>query len=288
MKVYSRDRFAGKHKVAILAVLALVAVALADAQSEDNFHQQVSLAPGGSVSVENGRGDVSIEGWDKAELQVDARKIFEGNGADRERWMRETKIRVEGDEHRRIVKVEYPTELFQGWNWGHRAVNLTIHVPRQVNTELKTDRGHITVQHIAGKLDINSDRCDVDISRLDGELRVHGDRGDVKVRDSAIRSGIRLSLDRGSADIELQRFAGDSDLQVSRGDISLTLPKNAAFVLDAERTRRSSFRTDFAVLARGSFGGNSIHGEVNGGGSTLRLRADRGGVSVHAGNEQAQ
>jgi len=86
----------------------------------------------------------------------------------------------------------------------------------------------------------------------------------------------------------LQHFAGDSDLQVSRGDITLTLPKNAAFLLDAERTRRSSFRTDFAVLARGSFGGNNIRGDVNGGGPTLRLRADRGGVSLHAGGQQAQ
>ena len=293
MKLHSKNKFAWKWKLPAFAgaIFAVLVAPWATAESAEDFHQQVSLASGGSLTVENGRGDVSIEGWDKAEMQVDAHKIFEGDGADRDRWMNETKIHVEGDEHHRSVRVEYPSDLFHGWggwNWGRRAVNLTIHVPRQMNAELKTDRGHVTVQRIAGKLDIGSDRCDVDINRLDGELRVRADRGDVKVRESSIRSGIRLSLDRGSADIELQRFAGDSELQVSRGDISLTLPKNAAFLLDAERSRRSSFHTDFAVLQRGSFGGDSIRGDVNGGGPTLRLRADRGGVSLHAGGTQAQ
>ena len=292
MNPHSKNRFASTWKLPTftIAILAVLVAPSAGAENAEDFHQQVSLASGGSLTVENGRGDVSIEGWDKAEMQVDGHKIFEGDAAERARWMNETKIHVEGDEHHRSVRVAYPSDRFHGWGgWnGHRAVNLTIHVPRQVNAELKTDRGHVTVQRIAGKLDIGSDRCDVDVSRLDGELRVHADRGDVKVRDSSIRSGIRLSLDRGSADIELQRFAGDSDLQVSRGDISLTLPKNAAFVLDAERTRRSSFHTDFAVLARGSFGGDTIRGDINGGGPTLRLRADRGGVALHSGGNQAQ
>ena len=285
-----KNRLALRTEIAIfvVALLVLATVPRAVAQTEEAFHQEVALVPGGSAVIENGRGDVSIEGWDKPQMVVDARKTFEG--ADRERWMRETKIRVEGDEHHRLVKVEYPNDFLHNWGgwlgWG--AVNLTIHLPRQVNAELKTDRGRLTVQRIAGKLDIGSDRCNIDIGRLDGELRVRSDRGDLKVRESAIRSGIRLSLDRGSADIELQHFAGDSDLQVSRGDITLTLPKNAAFLLDAERTRRSSFRTDFAVLARGSFGGDNIRGEVNGGGPTLRLRADRGGVSLHAGAQTGQ
>lgn len=291
MNPYTEQEAVVRTRIAAVEFLAvfvlLFSAPLVVAQSEEEFHQQVSLLSGGSVVVENGRGDVSIEGWDKAEMQVDARKIFDGDGADRERWMRETKIRVEGDEHRRSVKVEYPSDLLRSWGFwsGERSVSLKIHLPRQVNAELKTDRGHVTVQQIAGKLDIGSDRCDVDISRLDGELRVHADRGDVKVRDSAIRGGIRVSLDRGSADIALQRLAGDSNLEVSRGDLSVTLPKNASFTLDAERTRRSSFRTDFGVLAQGSFGGGTIRGEVNGGGPVLRLRGERGEIWLHAGSQ---
>lgn len=267
-------------------VLLLTATPIAVAQSEEEFHQQVSLLSGGSVVVENGRGDVSIEGWDKAEMQVDARKIFDGDGAVREHWMRETKVRVEGDEHHRLVKVEYPSDLLHSWGFwsGERSVSLKIHLPRQVDAELKTDRGHVTVQQITGKLDIGSDRGEVDITRLDGELRVHADRGHLKVRDSAIRGGIRVSLDRGSADIALQHLAGDSNLEVSRGDLSVTLPKSASFTVDAERTRRSAFRTDFSVLVRGNFGG-SIRGEVNGGGPVLRLRGERGDVWLHAGSQ---
>jgi len=180
--------------------------------------------------------------------------------------------------------VEYPYDF--GWNWhqwnGRRGVNLTLHVPRQVNAELRTDRGHLTVQRIAGKLDIATDRGDIDIGELDDELRVNADRGNLKVRDSAIRNGIRVSLDRGSIDIDLKHFAGNSDLEVSRGDLTLTLPGNAAFMLDAERNRRSSFRTDFSVLGRGGFDDDHVRGNVNGGGSMLRLRGERGSISLRA------
>lgn len=267
------------------AALALIVVPCASArQIDEDSRQQASLITGGSAIVENGRGDVWVEGWDKPEILVEAHKIFDGIGDDRERWMRETKVRLEGDEHHRVVKVDYPDELLHGWGlWnGRRAVNLTIHLPRQIAAELKADRGHVTVQQITGKLDIGSDRGAVDVVRLDGELRVHADRGDLKVRDSTIRSGIHVRVDRGSVEIELKRLAGDSDLEVSRGDLSLTLPANAFFRLDAERTRRSNFQTDFSVLARGGFEGGRIQGDVNGGGPTLRLRGDRGTVRLHA------
>jgi hypothetical protein len=269
------------------AVLALAfSPSLSAAQNQEDSHQQAALVAGGSVVVENGRGDVSVEGWDKAEISVDAHKFFDGPDADRERWMRETSVRLEGDDHHRVVKVDYPDDLLHGWNWNHwngrRGVNLTIHLPRQLDAELTTDRGRTTVQEIAGKLEIGSDRGDVGISRFDGELRLRGDRGNVKVQDSKIHNGIHLTLDRGSAEIELRRLDGEGLLEVSRGDLSVTLPGKASFTLDAERTRRSSFRSDFAVLAQGGFDGSRIHGEVNGGGPTLRLRGERGSVSLHA------
>ena len=61
------------------------------------------------------------------------------------------------------------------------------------------------------------------------------------------------------------------------------LARPALFTLDAERSRRSNFHTDFGVLAHGAFSGDRVSGEVNGGGATLRLRADRGSVWLRAG-----
>lgn len=268
----------------IIVLSLLLAGCVAASQVEEDSRQQALLAMGGSVVVENGRGDLWVEGWDQAEIVVEAHKVFDGSAADRDRWIRETKVRLEGDDHHRIVKVDYPSELVHSWGgWsGRRAVDLRIHLPRQINAELKNDRGRVTVQQISGKLELNCDRGNVEISHLDGELRVNGDRGDLKVRDTSIQNGIRVNLDRGSARIELKHIAGDSELAVSRGDLSLTLPTNASFTLDAERNRRSSFHTDFSVLARGGFDAARIHGDVNGGGPTVRLRGDRGAVSLYA------
>ena len=269
-----------------LATLLVLAPAALAQQSDEDVRQQAAFVAGGSITIENGRGDTRIEGWDKNEILVEAHKYYEGDGDQRTEWLRETKIRFEGDEHHRLVKVEYP-ESFLGWNhWnGRHGVNLTVHLPRRVDAELKNDRGNLNVQQIAGKIEIASDRGNVDINGLDGELRVNGDRGSLKVRDASIRNGLRVSLDRGSVDIDLKRLDGDSNLEVSRGDLSLTLPGNAAFTLDAERNRRSSFHTDFSVLARGGFNGNEIRGNVSGGGPVLRLRGERGSISLHAAGQ---
>ena len=83
-------------------------------------------------------------------------------------------------------------------------------------------------------------------------------------------------------DISLKQFVGDSDLDVSRGTLTITVPQDAAFTVDAERSRRGSFHTDFGVLARGGFNGDRVHGDINGGGPRLRLRADRGNMWLRA------
>lgn len=255
-------------------------------ESQQDSHQQQAMVSGGSVSIENGVGDTWLEGTDQPEIVVEAHKIFEGGSdSERERWMRETQIHLEGDEHHRIVRVDYPHDFDSGWHWGftRRAVNLTIHIPRQANADLKTDRGKVNVRSIAGKLDLSTDRGDVDINGCDGELRVHGDRGRLTVSDTAIRSGLRVNFDRGNVDIRLSSFAGDSDLELDRGNLTLRLPAKSVFTLDLDRSRRSTFHTDFPVLAHGNYRSDHLRGDVNGGGPVLRIRGDRGNVSLQAG-----
>lgn len=253
---------------------------------EEDLREQAGLVRSGSLTVENGRGDLRLVGSDTAEVQVEAHKFFEGSEFDRERWMRETKIRIEGDEQHRYVKVDYP-EMHFGWGFwnGNHGVNLVVRVPSEVNAILKDGRGHVNVSDITGKLDIASQRSDIEIENFDGELRVRGGRGNLKVHDSSVRGGVRVSLDRGSADIRLKQFASDSELEVSRGDLSFTIPQNSVFTLDAQRSRHSSFHTDFGVLTRGGFKDGDIRGAVNGGGPILRLRAERGSVWLRAGME---
>ena len=238
------------------------------------------MASGGSVSIENPVGAVWLEGTDQPGIAVEAHKIFEGGTeAERERWMRETQVRLEGDE----MAGEHDFDF--GWHWGNtrRAVELRIHIPRQANADLKTDRGRVDVRRIAGKLDLSTDRGDVDINGCDGELRVHGDRGSLNVTDTAIRSGLRVNFDRGDVHIRLTSFAGDSDIDLDRGNLTLEVPAKSVFSLDLDRSRRSTFHTDFPVLAHGSFGTNRLRGDVNGGGPVLRIRGDRGTVSLQAG-----
>jgi Putative adhesin len=268
------------------AMLLLSAVPTFAAENQEDSRQQAAMASGGSVSIENGRGDLWLEGTDQSEIVVEAHKVFEGGSeADRERWMRETQVRLEGDEHHRIVRVDYPHEFDFGMHWGytHRAVNLTIHIPRQANGDLKTDRGKVNVRRIAGKLDLSTDRGDVDVNDCDGELRVHGDRGRLTVSETAIRSGLRVNFDRGDVDLRLTSFAGDSDIDLDRGNLTLRLPAKSAFTLDLDRSRRSTFRTDFPVLSHGSYRSDHLRGDVNGGGPVLRIRGDRGNVSLQAG-----
>ncbi len=71
---------------------------------------------------------------------------------------------------------------------------------------------------------------------------------------------------------------GDLSLETSNGGVSVRLPRDARFSVDAE-TSNGGVRSDFPVEG-GKQGKRSLKGDINGGGAKLYIRTSNGGVHI--------
>jgi hypothetical protein len=259
--------------VVIVGIIALATPRMrsqsAGTDQSERFQRSFAITPGGTLDVENYKGTIHVLGSDTNQVAVDVTKRFEGSEADRKRWMENVKVNFRNDSNRVAVEVKYPE-----WNctfcWpGHdftAAVELEIRVPRQINVKLESYKPDIKVASINGDVRIKSYKSPIEIDSTTGAVTLHGP----------------LEVRSYKADAEIDaRALGDSvTLENEKGSIVLRVPQNTGLDVDFEGSRRSSFRSDFPMESRtGSFE-RSFRGTVNQGGTRVRLRTERGSVSL--------
>jgi len=265
----------------VVALLTATAIWAQDSQPEpDHFQKSFQLHQEGALEVINPRGNITIDGWEKDEVDVEVTKHFEGSARDRELWLQNTHVRFNSDPTRLTIIVETPQDVHWGW-WPPQtmpSIDLVLHVPKKVNADLKDDRGRLTITSITGNMHIESDRSPITVRRFAGAVRLHSDRGDVRFEDVDIRAPSRFEMDRGNLVLESNTVA-DTSISLDRGEARLRLPRNAKFNVEVERSRRTSYRNDFEMTTSNRDEGH-IYGTVNGGGPTVHVRQDRGLVAI--------
>ena len=129
--------------------------------------------------------------------------------------------------------------------------------------------GAITATTGSGGIDIaQTGSGDVEISTGSGSVRARGVRGMLQATSS-------------SGDVDVQgELSGDWRLSSSSGSITIGLPADAGFELDAS-TSSGRINTDFPVMVSGTVDRRSLRGSTkDGGGRLLRVRTASGGISI--------
>ena len=156
-----------------------------------------------------------------------------------------------------------------GWSFiGSKWVDFDITVPRNADLELKNDVGSITVNGIAGQISCATDA------------------GSVKVTGAWMRGNSKLKTDAGSI-----TFSGALDphgsyqMSTDAGAVSVTLPPNASFRLDA-KTDVGSITSDFPLTIQRDFPGGKARCDV---GlppyPALKLRTDVGSITIRQSSD---
>src|SRR6516225_10347795 len=104
----------------VLMTFALAASA-SDTVTEE-FHRTVPLSANGRVALGNINGNVTITGWDRNEVQIDAVKK-----ADSQEKLSEATIEVDASSDSVRIKTRYPEHRT---NNNPASVSYTLHVPR--------------------------------------------------------------------------------------------------------------------------------------------------------------
>lgn len=279
-----------KRQISYLAIAVLLACSAMLAQDKgpaadtERIQRSFPLKGGGELRVENDRGSTIIDAWDKDEVNIDAVKHFEGgDAAMRDRWLRETEVRLENTASFVSVKVVRPNNFCIGWCNYNAWVDVKISAPRKLSVNVSSDRTTTRISGTQGAMRITGDRSTIDIRNTSGSVRIKSDRGTVSLRDVDVRDSIDISTDRGPVDIYATHFSAGGRLETDRAPITLRLPSDTALNLEVENDRRSAFHSDFPMTTNGTFGRGTMHGTINGGGPTLRMQTDRGTISLQKG-----
>ncbi|MGE5590046.1 MAG: DUF4097 family beta strand repeat-containing protein [Bacillota bacterium] len=169
------------------------------------FHSRQQWTAG-PVHVVNAKGDVHVETWDQAAVDVGADLVAGGDLTDEvRRALAEEGVTLE---HRGDALYVRALDALRRKYPGVRLGSATM--------RLKVPRGC--------SLDISAIRGDVDVSGDPGEVRAEAVHGDLNIRGGAGR--LRASTRNG--DIDVERFRGEeAEIDSTNGDITLKVAAGA-------------------------------------------------------------
>jgi len=157
----------------------------------------------------------------------------------------------------------------------------------------------IRLSRISKTVEFKSARSDISIASVPGDLEISGDnlRGtDVSGPLRLVTRSKEIHLENVTGDVEVENANGDIEVHPAnklpmgkmmitgkRGDISLILPANAGFQVDAT-THKGDITTDFSSLKiDSSSGGSRASGSVGNGAARLQINADTGDIHINKG-----
>lgn len=275
-------------KTALLALMGLASAAMS-AQAvtlKDRFQQTYPLQAGGTVTLDNVNGGVTVEAWDRPEVQVVADKEVKANDSETaKKAMQQVQIQVGKSAGKLDIVTKLPKRdngLFE-WMAGKNVninVKYQIKVPRNAVLDLETVNGGVRLVGTHGKAEVETTNGALEIDGVHGNLDLETTNGSISVVRSA--GAVEASTTNGSIEVELNEVPDGSDLsfETTNGAVSVRLPRDIRVSLDAA-TSNGRVTSDFEV--EGPDPGKSrrrLSGDINGGGGKLRVRSTNGGVTI--------
>ncbi|MDH7512198.1 MAG: DUF4097 family beta strand repeat-containing protein [Clostridiales bacterium] len=186
---------------------------------KSSFRRTIAFERGGTISLENARGNIEIKGWDEERIEISAVERRSTVPARRfyvSTW-RQSDLSIRVKESPGIISIETDPTIQKDET---RLVNFTLFVPQSVRLQgIRNRRGDIRVADVYGSVDVDLE---------EGTVRIENFSGSVDVR-----------LRRGDVEAELLDLRPEDDVRIAteRGDIRLYLEPQAAIRLEASAPR---------------------------------------------------
>lgn len=259
-------RFLGLAAVVLLFAFS----ASAGMKYEETVDKSFPLAPGGSVSLDNVNGDVTIEVWESAEVRVYAVKR-----ASSQELLDRLEVEIEASSKSVRIDTKYPNNRR---NRDHEDGDHDDHGYRgssQVEYTLTIPRTAIVdgVDLVNGNLLIDGAEAGVDAEAVNGNIVVRNGSGSFDIE--TVNGNIEVYASRLGSEDEV-------NLESVNGKIDLYLAASSAAEIRAE-SLNGRLENDFGIAVhKGKYVGADFKGSVGGGGSEIDLETVNGAISVHS------
>jgi DUF4097 and DUF4098 domain-containing protein YvlB len=262
-------------KVLFLAAMLLAAPALDAQEDEDDWLEECKdydsrrrvaycevrnsgyrQAAGGLFTAEpNRNGGVSIRGWDRDSVHVQARIRAVARTEEAARGLA-SEVRISTE--RGTVGASGPLSDRDA-NWH---VNFIIYVPRQTNVRAQTQNGPIGVRELDGNIDVRATNGPISLRDLAGDVRARAQNGPITIRLSGTR----------------WRGAG-LDAETQNGPMVLYVPEGYNAQLETGTTN-GPMSIGFPITVQGRGLQSRITTTLGDGGPTIRARTHNGPLAI--------
>jgi hypothetical protein len=249
---------------------ALVCLLLSLNAAAQDFRKSYEIGQGGSISVRNVSGDVTVTGYEGSAVLVLGFK----EGPDRDRlWVEDNSAGNNVD-----VRARYPENCDC-----NASIRFEVKVPR-ANYKfdpISSVSGDVEVTGVSGDLLAKSTSGAVTVRGVTGAVNAKSTSGNVHVGE--ITGTVSGKSTSGNVEVEIMQLggAGDMEFASTSGNVRVKMPAN----LDADvrmSTTSGGLKTDFPLTIeepeRGH--GRRAAGRVGGGSRNLRLSSTSGSVSL--------
>ncbi|MGD2295270.1 MAG: DUF4097 family beta strand repeat-containing protein [Candidatus Aminicenantes bacterium] len=302
----------------VISLILMLGVSPTDAEAkekyEEKFEKTLSIVRDGKVIVGNVSGDIKVETWNKAQVQIDALKISRAATTARAKEnVEQVNITISEENSTVRIKTEYPKGPNKGLNV---SVDYMLKIPVEAAINANTISGDVTCSGIGGALKASSKSgdiivagakdgavCstisgDVEVENIDGDVDLHTVSGDVladsvkgSVEADTVSGSVVLTNITMADQVEASTTSGSvkyegaisSDgyysLKAHSGRVEFIVPADAAFDVEA-KTFSGSINSEFEMTVIGKIDKKSISGSINGGGAEVELKTFSGSVYI--------
>jgi len=248
----------------LLLIVAPLSFAWAAPPSKE-VHQTVPLDAKGTLSIEAFKGEVTVDGWDRAEVKIDAQVVADPSCGD-EKYQRErvdaTEVRIERGAG--SVKIVSDYDKLSDWPPNGFCSSRPF-----VNYKISTPA--------TAKVRIDDHKSSIQVSNIHSDLRLQSHKGTVQIK--GLEGTLHLETHKGEVHAAFSKILGTSRVQTHKGDIELTFPKGTGFQLTADLGRRGQL--DSNINGTGRIARTpQYRAAVNGGGPELLLSTHRGSFKL--------
>ncbi|MCL6591357.1 MAG: DUF4097 family beta strand repeat-containing protein [Firmicutes bacterium] len=148
------------------------------------------------------------------------------------------------------------------------------------NLTARNDFGRLKVDSVGGDFLANCKNSRIEAGKILGKARIENAFGGVTLKDC--QGPVEAELSNGNLEVGISQITGPSSFDIQFGNIRVALPSGAKFTLDAA-TSFGKILTGYPLEPTGASrgpAGESLSGDVNGGGPLIQLRAKNGNISI--------
>ena len=248
--------------VALLATAAIVIAtfvgcgAIGAVRATDTIELAVDLQPGTPVRVETFNGAVDVDVLDGTRATALVTRTGEGHdqaAAEADRDGIEVTFEMVGP--MAVLKAVYtpdPASIP-----GSRSAGVSLRIPSGTPVEVVTSNGAVGIRQTDGPVEVRTSNGAVDLRGVRGDVSVDTSNGAVTIEAEPVSLDVHTS--NGAVSFAGALEPGSHRLDTSNGTLTLRLPADASFTIDAD-TSNATIHSDFTV--RGEVSERSISGAV--------------------------